>query len=71
VLIFGYTPAQIRKFFVATAGVLGVVLTANLLPEDWAHWVSSVAALLTAFATFKVPNEPLDVPGVHAAPDAT
>lgn len=69
-LIFGYTPAQIRKFFVATAGVLGVLLTANLLPAEWAHWVSSIAALLTAFATFQVPNEPLDVPGQHAAPEA-
>jgi hypothetical protein len=66
-MIFGYTPAQIRKLLVATAGVLGVVLTANLLPPDWAQAVSSVAAVLTAIATFRVPNEPLDVPGDHAA----
>jgi hypothetical protein len=67
-MVFGYTPAQIRKFFVAFAGVLGIVLTANLLPEDWAHWVSSIAGVLTAAATYLVPNEPLDVPGDHAAP---
>ena len=69
-LIFGYTIPQVRKFFVATAGVLGIVLTANLLPDGWDSWVSSVAALLTAFATFQVPNEPLDIPGQHAAPEA-
>lgn len=65
-MIFGYTFAQIRKGLVALAGVLTTILTANLLPDTWAHWVSSVAGILTIVGTFAVPNAP--IPGRHEAP---
>ena len=55
-MIFGYPIATIRKALVAAAGVLTTLLTANLLPEAWAHWVSTIAGILTVLGTFAVPN---------------
>ena len=53
---FGYSLAEIRKAIVALAGVLTTLLTANLLPEDWAPWVSTVAGILTVVGTYATPN---------------
>jgi len=56
VSFFGYTLPEIRKALVALAGVLTTLLTANLLPEDWAGWVSTIAGILTVVGTYSVPN---------------
>ncbi|MGZ4621440.1 MAG: hypothetical protein ACXVGF_04875 [Blastococcus sp.] len=56
--LFGCTIPQIRKALVAAAGILGTLLTANLLPPDWSHWVSTIAGILTVCGTYVVPNAP-------------
>lgn len=65
--LFGYTPAQIRKALVAAVGILTTLLTANLLPDTWAHWVSTVIGVLTAVLTYAVPNVPAAIRGEHEA----
>lgn len=66
--IFGYSIPQIRKALVAAAGILTTLLTANLLPDGWAHWVSTIAAVLTVLGTYVVPNTPEVPAGRHEAP---
>lgn len=56
---FGYTLGQVRKALVAAAGILTTLLTADLLPGSWAHWVSTAAGILTVLGTFRVGNDPV------------
>lgn len=65
--LFGYTPAQLAKAITALVGVLGTLLTANLLPSDWAAWVSTVIGVLTVIGTYLVPNGAPLLPAVRPA----
>lgn len=67
--------ATIRKAIVTLVGVMSALLTANLLPADWAPYVSTAVGILTIIATYQVPNATptfssgYDEPGDHAAPE--
>lgn len=49
--------ARYRKFLVALAGALAVILTAGDVVET-ADWVEAVLAVLTALGVYVVPNQP-------------
>lgn len=48
--------ATIRKALVALVGIASALLTANLLPTDWAPYVSTAVGILTVVLTYQVPN---------------
>ena len=59
--------ATIRKAIVTLVGIVSALLTANLLPAEWAPYVSTAVGILTIIATYRVPNA--DPAGRHAAPE--
>lgn len=51
------------KYAKAYAALVGSVLTAlsattGVVPEDWKPWVAFALAVVTAIATFQIPNTP-------------
>lgn len=56
--LFGYSPAEIAKALTCLAGIATTLLAANLLPDGWSHWVSTVAGICTVVATYLVRNAP-------------
>lgn len=51
------------KYAKAYAALVGSVLTAlsattGVVPEDWKPWVAFALAVVTAIATFQIPNQP-------------
>lgn len=67
--------ATIRKALVTLIGIASALLTANLLPADWAPYVSTAVGIATIVLTYQVPNATptfssgYDEPGDHAAPE--
>lgn len=67
--------ASIRKALVTLVGIVSALLTANLLPAEWAPYVSTAVAIATVVLTYQVPNATptfssgYDEPGDHAAPE--
>lgn len=50
-------PAAFRKLVVAIVGVLILVAAEGLLPGSTAIWVQAIAAVLTPYGVYKVPNK--------------
>lgn len=48
---------EVAKFLVALLGALLVAGT-TFIPGDWAGWLGLLLAVLTAAATYTVPNAP-------------
>lgn len=48
--------AWTRKAIINVLGLLGTVLTLNLLPDPYDKWVSAAIAILTAVSHFITPN---------------
>lgn len=48
--------ATVRKAVVTLVGVVSALLTANLLPAEWAPYISTAVGILTIIATYQVPN---------------
>lgn len=48
--------ATVRKALVTLVGIASALLTANLLPAEWAPYVSTAVGILTIIATYQVPN---------------
>lgn len=57
--------ATVRKAIVTLVGVLGALLTANLLDGQVAGWVSTAVGVGTILLTYWVPNAP--AAGKHEA----
>ena len=48
--------SDVRKFFVAFAGVIAQIIAANVLDDRIQSWAVAVLALLTAVGVYEVPN---------------
>lgn len=53
---------KIKEAAKMIAALVGAVLTAGstLIPETWSPWLSLVLAVLTAVATYAIPNAPAE-----------
>lgn len=51
---------KIKEVAKMLAALVGALLTAGttLIPETWSPWLGLVLALLTAAATYAIPNKP-------------
>lgn len=49
-----------RKAIAAIVGFVLTLLSAGVLPDEWAPWVSAAVAALTALGVYGVANEPAD-----------
>lgn len=62
--MFGYTGAQLKKFFVAACGFVVTTLTTVLavgpevIPDAALVWVNIVIAVAASYGVFKVTNTP-------------
>lgn len=56
--------AEWAKMYVALAGLVaqGLLADATFLPTPWLYGVKVVAIVATAFAVWKVPNAPAELP---------
>lgn len=57
---------QMRKFAVASAGVLGEVVALGVLPEPLSKYATTALAVLTALGVYAARNEPK--PGLPVNP---
>lgn len=48
--------ATVAKFIAALIAALTSILTLNLLPDEYSHWVSGAIAVLGAISVYLVPN---------------
>lgn len=48
--------ATVRKALVTLMGIVSALLTANLLPAEWAPYVSTAVGIATIVLTYQVPN---------------
>lgn len=61
--------SKIQQYAKAIVSLVGAILTAGAftLPDEAQPWVGLVLAILTAIATYAVPNKPDTTPGVNDA----
>lgn len=55
-VISDLTSAKARKFWVGLAGVVSLIVGANILPEQWKVYAEAFLGLLTAVGVYAVPN---------------
>lgn len=55
--------AKARKFWVVLAGIISLIVSANILPDQWKAVAEGFLGLLTAVGVYAVPNAPA-VPAV-------
>lgn len=61
VKIFGYKPAEVRKFLVGVLSfaltLLAALLQGNLIPQSWTPWIIAFVAVTGSYGIYKVPNK--------------
>jgi len=62
------TIARYRKFAVAAAGAIAVVVSLNLVTGTAESWLIAILAIASAFGVYRAPNLPAKPPAAPTAP---
>jgi len=58
--VFGYTPSELKKFWVSALGfaltVIAFLLQGGLIPESWMPWILVLIGVCGSYGVFKVQN---------------
>lgn len=61
-IISDLTSARALKLWAAVGGIITIILSANILPDQYKVIAESVLAFLTAVGVYAVPNAPATPP---------